>query len=556
MNRDSMRLHAAQASTPPIELVVFQGPAKKKRKRKWAPKVRTGCITCRARRVKCDETRPGCRRCEAWGKKCEGYGTVNAITLQSPSPSSSSSPSSSALSLTPQPDIPVGPPGLRPSRHAKFMFELMRRRTADQVAGTFDHSFWNMDVLRAAHVYPAIWHATLALAAMNHAVMSAPGPARSPSQITESQDYAFAVDQYSRGINHIISITQQKQLSYANKETLLLASLLFAAVCSLQGEHSQAIMHGHNGLRLFQQWQFWQETQKTPAARIGGLLNPGSLATLLSGTELQLLNRFPKLGIPCRTGPAAPPTCSEKPFTCATEAYFELQPLITGFLGLWQYTAPTTRRNWTRPVVDLGRRYAVEFASWRRKFDAFVDKQADKETADILTLQLWAKAQESLVQADLSRGQVALDVLLDAYKESADVAERLCERLTHMTGGSTEPQFQISLSICELLFWTGHGCRDGPTRRRYLSLMQRWPIYDGIWDTRLLAEILEKSIHQEENSWREGGCACVEGVFICNEHRVVGHEVEFLAAREAKVAFFTVGDRAAKRNGRVATVTW
>ncbi|KAK4184343.1 hypothetical protein QBC35DRAFT_506104 [Podospora australis] len=33
----------------------------------------TGCLRCRQRKVKCDETKPGCRRCSIYGKPCTGY---------------------------------------------------------------------------------------------------------------------------------------------------------------------------------------------------------------------------------------------------------------------------------------------------------------------------------------------------------------------------------------------------------------------------------------------------------------------------------------------------
>ncbi|KAJ3493885.1 hypothetical protein NLG97_g4444 [Lecanicillium saksenae] len=43
------------------------------RQRKWAPRTRTGCITCRLRRVKCDEARPVCKRCTTARLQCQGY---------------------------------------------------------------------------------------------------------------------------------------------------------------------------------------------------------------------------------------------------------------------------------------------------------------------------------------------------------------------------------------------------------------------------------------------------------------------------------------------------
>ncbi|TQW08647.1 C6 finger domain protein [Cordyceps javanica] len=41
------------------------------RQKRWTPRVRTGCNTCRARRVKCDEGRPVCKRCCIGGRTCE-----------------------------------------------------------------------------------------------------------------------------------------------------------------------------------------------------------------------------------------------------------------------------------------------------------------------------------------------------------------------------------------------------------------------------------------------------------------------------------------------------
>lgn len=65
------------------------------RQRRWAPKVKTGCKTCRsvkpfnnllvcgsckvlltrcrARHIKCDEAKPACKKCISAGKRCDGY---------------------------------------------------------------------------------------------------------------------------------------------------------------------------------------------------------------------------------------------------------------------------------------------------------------------------------------------------------------------------------------------------------------------------------------------------------------------------------------------------
>jgi hypothetical protein len=51
------------------------GTGDKARVRRFAPKTRTGCLTCKRRRVKCDERKPTCYTCERVSAKCEGYQT-------------------------------------------------------------------------------------------------------------------------------------------------------------------------------------------------------------------------------------------------------------------------------------------------------------------------------------------------------------------------------------------------------------------------------------------------------------------------------------------------
>ena len=53
-------------------------PAKVQRRRNWAPKVRSGCKTCRQRRKKCDENKPHCHRCIKARYVCDGYDTPEA----------------------------------------------------------------------------------------------------------------------------------------------------------------------------------------------------------------------------------------------------------------------------------------------------------------------------------------------------------------------------------------------------------------------------------------------------------------------------------------------
>ncbi|TGO84214.1 hypothetical protein BPOR_0534g00030 [Botrytis porri] len=53
-----------------------------RRSRASKPKVKTGCLTCKSRRVKCDEAKPGCMRCVRFGHKCEGYAYLHRSSVK------------------------------------------------------------------------------------------------------------------------------------------------------------------------------------------------------------------------------------------------------------------------------------------------------------------------------------------------------------------------------------------------------------------------------------------------------------------------------------------
>ncbi|RFU76781.1 hypothetical protein TARUN_5452 [Trichoderma arundinaceum] len=90
-------------------------------------RTRTGCLTCRARRVKCDERKPACNRCTIANVECAGYAPKRQIEVRLPnrrgaSHSQQNSPAGDS-SMIDDDDLrseqfhvsPQGPPGSTPS---------------------------------------------------------------------------------------------------------------------------------------------------------------------------------------------------------------------------------------------------------------------------------------------------------------------------------------------------------------------------------------------------------------------------------------------------------
>ncbi|KAM7189516.1 hypothetical protein V8F33_009994 [Rhypophila sp. PSN 637] len=104
-----MRFAIAPGLPPDPRIALSGGRHKKEIKRR----TKTGCLTCRKRRIKCDETHPTCNNCKKSKRECLGYDPIfkqqqGPAAIQ-PAPNSNQQQSSvlqTIVSSTPTPTIP------------------------------------------------------------------------------------------------------------------------------------------------------------------------------------------------------------------------------------------------------------------------------------------------------------------------------------------------------------------------------------------------------------------------------------------------------------------
>ncbi|KAF4956904.1 hypothetical protein FGADI_3507 [Fusarium gaditjirri] len=190
------------------------------RHRKGIPKSRTGCMTCRIRKIKCDEARPGCQRCISTGRKCVGYGDMDSVTRQ-------------ALIIRERPPITRvlnNDLGIELSTQA---FDYYRGHVSRQIGDTVDSDFWGNLVLRLAPTDPAIRHAISAISLMY--------AEKTKDARDTSPNYRPAIIEYNKAILAVRSWP----LATESRVKPLLVCLLFVY------EHQNAAkMHILQGRRL------------------------------------------------------------------------------------------------------------------------------------------------------------------------------------------------------------------------------------------------------------------------------------------------------------------
>ncbi|PBP23146.1 hypothetical protein BUE80_DR005849 [Diplocarpon rosae] len=218
------------------------------KKRRSAPKVRTGCGTCRVRRVKCDEARPSCQRCQKFGAACAGYRP----------PPTPWAPPRDILTRT---SVVLASDPLATSPFADveeyLYFDRFCARTGYDIFPAFDSGCTRQRLLESCHSNPAIRHAIVALGALDRTaemVQSFEKLSLAPVErgAAATRHHQNALRQYARAVRYMAADARETRVDL---RTMLLTCLLVLAFESWTGNMDLAVSQVHAGIRLIQAWK-------------------------------------------------------------------------------------------------------------------------------------------------------------------------------------------------------------------------------------------------------------------------------------------------------------
>ncbi|OQE30865.1 hypothetical protein PENFLA_c002G09023 [Penicillium flavigenum] len=213
-------------------------------------KAKTGCKTCKIRRVKCDEGRPACRRCVSTRLVCDGYGIWGGGGSPYGKPQSNR-----ALSTYCTP-VPAG----NLSHEEQLYFDWLIRRTAKKFAGLFPSDFWEILIFQASAQEPAVRHAVIALSSAHRfQARYAAGP--------NQYDECFTLQQYNKAIQHLRINTTNN--SYSLRVTLI-TCMLFITLEYMRGQYQMGNAHLQYGMKLLSD----MPTPRRPSSMVPTILAP------------------------------------------------------------------------------------------------------------------------------------------------------------------------------------------------------------------------------------------------------------------------------------------
>ncbi|KAL6241784.1 hypothetical protein RBB50_011317 [Rhinocladiella similis] len=224
---------------------------------------KTGCLTCRQRRIKCDERKPTCERCEASNIHCAGYEQMRYIDVrhrapgdspqtQTPSDSATSSRSPAqpvvhyerdGLPLIALPNNPT--PMQRPHSRARDILAYHQYvfRTVPVLFPACYFHFWRDMLCQEAWEVECIYDAIIALGSLHRASLllaRSEDNARSRgahTKVTALQTYTMAIEGLSR----------QLKSQPPAPDVLVAVLLLLAYFECFNGNIPAAIRHYHIG---------------------------------------------------------------------------------------------------------------------------------------------------------------------------------------------------------------------------------------------------------------------------------------------------------------------
>ncbi|OIW31917.1 hypothetical protein CONLIGDRAFT_667736 [Coniochaeta ligniaria NRRL 30616] len=459
-------------------------------------RTRTGCITCKIRRVKCDETKPSCNRCLAQKRICDGY----------PPPSTSHRiPTRRALAAavltlsTPGPAsrILAGPT----TASDAACFDFFRARTAPMTASLFPSEFWGTRLLQVAHGEPAVWHAAVALGALHRRWELGFAP---PSREWEDGDGMARFSEKAAGA-YARSVAMGRDIN--DPVALLVLSLGLMAVTNIMGRWVDNRVHGAAGARLLGEIK-----RERAGCRRGGRLGSEieSVAESFARMDLQNLTfsesqaPYPDVESVSNEDVVAEADSLEdvlvpgERFDSFSQAGFHLFALNRRFLLLAAIGEKMSLEEYT--AFDEGVRYQLMLWEQMTKNYLRQTRIAEKDTPGLLTLKLYHAFLCLFFRAGVTGPQTDWDTCLPHFERIVALAGVILGR--NRTSHAAPAFVSLEPGVIIPLYLTATRCRHPVLRRRALELLRGANSQEGRWHSVGAAAVAERMMQIEEEGLR------------------------------------------------------
>ncbi|EHK42430.1 hypothetical protein TRIATDRAFT_34766 [Trichoderma atroviride IMI 206040] len=485
--------------------------------------VKTGCRTCKIRKLKCDEERPSCRRCVSTGRVCDGYGIWGGgggkISRSRQQP----------LNLNSR---PAHVPLISGTTQELEYLEWFKYRTCKKVAGASTLALWDVLLHPISLAEPAVWHAVLSLSSVHRRdIYQASYGGREPKPLDQQE--RFTLQHYSKAIQHL-----QPHFSAMDKASMrvaLMACFLFVSLELLSGHFTTAQIHIHNGLSILR--EFGTLVEDDGRVLLFDIV-PGSIDDTIvrAFCRLNLQLELFRHGYqhPCLVLQIAEPETPASVFRSVNEAWKQIERLfgrIFHLTDLWRRQQQTLHHSPVEvppKLLTCQHQIRAELSACLVILTASKTSMPDQDPKGLVYGLLSVYHTMASIMADTCL-RLDDESVFDSHTQQ--FVSILTESIAMWKTGQSDllqrylrwPCIHMSRSIVDIgwiapLYYTALKCRIRRVRLHAVRLIETTSYREGIWDSNIVSCVARKVMEIEEGGFYEDDRAA-EGFLLSSPPR-------------------------------------
>ncbi|KAH8652131.1 hypothetical protein BX600DRAFT_501477 [Xylariales sp. PMI_506] len=495
--------------------------------RKGNLKVRTGCLTCKIRKVKCDETKPACSRCTSTGRKCDGYAVGEAsvssasIQLRLEGGTSNHAQQEHPRKLAPRTleaaydpylrSVPVLAATTLTPRESRY-FDVFRHCIAPRYP---DQEFWQRVVLRESMRDDSVRFCVVALGAEWQALVHEQQWRRGrrstldrtgKKSLALTADHREAAKYYAQSLANF-RVRLAREQAAMSPRTIFIATYLFFVFEQIQGNAKNADALLLNGMMILRKHlSIFQEnptldSQCAAALDDGGmdfaestLIRIAAINTTGVGFQSGLASFGRELAQRIISSPVPDPSTP-------LEKILHMWDVFVSRCGLWTFrTSPSSIDpddiETFAAIMDTQKHVVYKYTLWRELFITKLKYETSEMRRDVLAA-VWPCLRMSQMCMDCFFDPTELS--WDDYLDECEITVAEVEALPKAAAGDDSSGEAINFAKCLYsLYVIAQKCRHKQVRQRALKLLRQVANRGAAWDIRAFIMSAEVHVAAEE----------------------------------------------------------
>ncbi|KAF2235027.1 hypothetical protein EV356DRAFT_514659 [Viridothelium virens] len=473
-----------------------------KKHRRYCTKVKTGCRTCKIRRVKCDEAHPACRRCTSTGRKCDGY-AIQEKPNQTIIPTKSLCLDRTGTSLTKILGTTAE------SRSLEFYFE----RAAPKISGLLGNNFWFRIVYQIGYSEPAVRHALIAIGYLFE--KQGHDPPSKYHHLSIYTDDKFLLNQYNRAIGCLVTRMSNKSNPV---DISLVTSVLFVCLESLMQRPWGCLAHYKSGLELLLNMRAKQAIAPGPATQAEenpdrSMSSKSKLASKALDADLveeTLVPLFTRLNLTALLHGASEPhissidTTTFKPLPVMFASFEEGSSLLLDIINhSLRYVQLATVKRYEQTLTQDD--FAVHsylllcLDRWLKllnKWEHITGRRYNKDP-QLCTLRIFHMCMWIWLSCCNDPLEMEFDDHVSDFCQVLSLADVLVNS-SSAPKSPTELDFTYDMEYVPPVYFAAVKCRDPMVRRRAISLLDARRRREGLWHSERCSAVAKRIMAIEE----------------------------------------------------------